>query len=152
MRAMSLAEMAAGTAAGISTVKIGIGVLKPFDCGVLVCAFCVAAGSFVFAYSGAGTNSAVSVKGEGGEWIFPRDAVETIRVAGPLGDTLVAIQNGAARVLSSPCTNQTCVAAGAIHSPGQWTACLPNRVMVFIGEEGGRGPREGETDVDAAAW
>jgi hypothetical protein len=128
-------------------------VLKPFDFGVLVCAFCVAAGSFVFAYSGAESPSVISVKGEGGEWIFPRDAAETISVAGPLGDTLIEIQNGAARVLSSPCTNQTCVAAGTIHSPGQWTACLPNRVMVFIGEEAGRSAG-GDTaaDVDAAAW
>ncbi|MDR2435643.1 MAG: NusG domain II-containing protein [Treponema sp.] len=127
--------------------------LKPFDFSVLVSAFCVAAGSFVFAYSGVVGDSAVHVKGEGGEWIFSRDAAETISVAGPLGDTLIEIQDGAARVLASPCANQTCIASGTIHSPGQWTACLPNRVMVFIGEESGRKPGSGgETGVDAAAW
>jgi len=42
--------------------------------------------------------------------------------------------------------NQTCVSAGRILKAGQWTACLPNRVMLYI-DEG-----EANNDVDAAAW
>ncbi|MDR1253243.1 MAG: NusG domain II-containing protein [Treponema sp.] len=127
------------------------------DCGILIAAFCAAAASFIFAYSGTGTQYTIKVKGESGGWIFPRDAAETVTVAGPLGETIVEIKNGTARILSSPCTNQTCVAAGIIHSPGQWTACLPNRVMAFIDEETpapdrGAAGNDNGTDVDAAAW
>jgi hypothetical protein len=42
--------------------------------------------------------------------------------------------------------NQTCVASGAVHAPGQWAACLPNRVMLYVSEG------KTEDNVDAAAW
>jgi len=79
-------------------------------------------------------------------WVFPVDSSESIVVSGPLGDTVVEIGGGFARITSSPCVNQTCVSSGPIHAPGQWTACLPNRVMMYIDE--------GKTnnDVDASAW
>jgi hypothetical protein len=134
-------------------------ILKPFDFGILVPAFGIIIGSFIFVYSDSGGRSAVSVKGEGGVWLFSQDVAENLTVAGPLGDTVVEIRNGEARVLSSPCANQTCIAAGAIHAHGQWIACLPNRVLVSIGGEtgpagGGRRSRgsSGADDVDAAAW
>jgi hypothetical protein len=59
---------------------------------------------------------------------------------------VVEISGGKARVLSSPCVNQTCVAVGHIHRQGEWAACLPNKVFVSI---------EGSADdeaLDAAAW
>ena len=120
--------------------------LKPLDFGIAIPMLGLVAASFVAAYSGAGGGGAVFLKGEGGEWVFPSDAAETLTVAGPLGDTLVEINREGARVIASPCLNQTCVAAGAVRSPGQWAACLPNRVMLYIGEG------NHNDDVDAAAW
>ena len=119
---------------------------KPADFGITIPLLGVVIASFFFAYSGAGGGGAVNVKGEGGEWVFPVDAVETLVVSGPLGDTTVEINGAAARITASPCLNQTCVVAGAVHSPGQWAACLPNRVMLYISEN------KTENDVDAAAW
>jgi hypothetical protein len=107
---------------------------------ILLAALTVLAGAA--AYAGGG-EAAVTVKGPGGSWVFPPSAEETLRVPGPLGETVVELRGGRARVLSSPCTNQTCVAAGAIHSRGQWIACLPNRVLVSV---------SGEAEIDAAAW
>jgi hypothetical protein len=104
------------------------------------------AASFIAAYSGAGASAMVFLKGEGGEWVFPLDAVETLTIAGPLGDTVVESNGEGARVVASPCLNQACVAAGAVRLPGQWAACLPNRVMLYIGEG------KNKNDVDAAAW
>ncbi|MFA6505053.1 MAG: NusG domain II-containing protein, partial [Treponemataceae bacterium] len=57
---------------------------------------------------------------------------ETLRVKGEIGETVVHIHDGKASVESSPCSNQTCVAAGSIDSNGQWVACLPNGVFVRI--------------------
>ncbi|MDR1618517.1 MAG: NusG domain II-containing protein [Treponema sp.] len=116
--------------------------LKPLDFAVLILLASLTILSGAAAWSGDG-EGAVTVKGPEGSWIFPRSAVETLRVPGPLGVTVVELKNGRARVLSSPCTNQTCVAAGAIHSRGRWIACLPNRVLVSV---------SGEAEIDGAAW
>ncbi len=88
----------------------------------------------------------VIIEGGGSSWVYPLDSVATIQVAGPLGETEVLINNGQASVVSSPCANQSCVAAGSITSVGQWIACLPNGVMVRI-----EGPRD-EDALDAATY
>ncbi|MDR2842576.1 MAG: NusG domain II-containing protein [Spirochaetaceae bacterium] len=84
-----------------------------------------------FVYTGAKGANAV-VQGEDGRWVYPLEAENLLRVRGPIGETLVEVHAGSARVLSSPCENQSCVAQGAVHSGGGWIACLPNRVIVSI--------------------
>jgi hypothetical protein len=129
------------------------GRLKPFDYVCLVLALLIVLLAIFPVYGGPGDQYTINLKGEGGTWVFPRDAEETVAVPGPLGDTVVEIRGGRARVLSSPCQNQTCVAAGYIHSHGQWTACLPNRVMVSVAGGSGGEIKPGEGgEVDAAAW
>jgi hypothetical protein len=124
--------------------------LKPFDYVCLFCALAVTLLAVIPLYGGAGDQYTIRLKGENGAWVFPRDAEETVAVPGPLGDTVVEIRGGRARVLSSPCQNQTCVAAGSIHTHGQWVACLPNQVLVSVT---GRGEIAGkDAEVDAAAW
>jgi hypothetical protein len=98
-------------------------------------------------YAPSGAAARLVVEGEGRRWDFPLDAAETLSVAGPLGDTVVELRGRQARIVSSPCPNQSCIAAGAIHRRGQWIACLPNRVMVRLESEA----REGQ-DLDAASW
>ena len=120
--------------------------LKPFDICIAIPALGAVIASFFFAYAGAGGHSTVNLKGDSGEWVFSANAVETISLSGPLGDTVIAIYGGAARITSSPCMNQTCVSTGAIRSPGQWAACLPNRVMAYIGEA------KTANDIDTTAW
>jgi hypothetical protein len=53
-------------------------------------------------------------------------------VKGPLGETVVVISGGKARVEDSPCPDKLCVHMPAISKPGQWIACLPNRVFVRV--------------------
>jgi hypothetical protein len=123
--------------------------LKPFDYVSLLFALIVIFLAVIPLYGETGNQKTVNLKGEGGVWMFPLDAEETVAVPGPLGDTVVEIRGGRARVVSSPCQNQTCIAAGAIHSHGQWVACLPNRVLLSVE---GRGTDSEGADVDAAAW
>jgi hypothetical protein len=120
--------------------------LKPFDFGIVLPALGVVVVSFILSFSGANGSSLINVRGENGLWVFPMDAVESIVVSGPLGDTVIEVGGGGARITASPCLNQTCVSAGRVSSPGQWAACLPNRVMLYI-DEG-----DIKNDVDAAAW
>jgi hypothetical protein len=46
------------------------------------------------------------------------------------------------QVISSPCPEKICVKTGRISKPGQWIACLPNRVFISI-----RGRRSEQPDA-----
>jgi hypothetical protein len=56
----------------------------------------------------------------------------TLTVGGPVGETRIEIRGLAVRVVESDCPGRLCVRAGAISSPGQAIACLPNRVVVRL--------------------
>ena len=88
----------------------------------------------------------VQIEAQDQKWVFPLDAEETVEVEGPLGKTVVRIHLNEAWVESSPCNNQICVAAGHLHGRGEFAACLPNKVLLFI--EG----HDSSGAIDAAAW
>jgi hypothetical protein len=50
----------------------------------------------------------------------------------PLGEELIRIKSGEAYVETSSCPNKLCVLQGRISRPGQWIACLPNRVFLHV--------------------
>ncbi|MDR2663554.1 MAG: NusG domain II-containing protein [Treponema sp.] len=109
-----------------------------------------------------GKNSAETklvIKNDGEEWVYSLDRAVTVDIPGPLGNTVVELRDRRARVVSSPCVNQTCIASGSIHRRGQWIACLPNGIFVSVegaensGAPGNSPPADGEgTAVDAASW
>ncbi len=123
--------------------------LRPYDFVAIAFAVAVTTISALSVYAsafGGGDEARVVIEAEGRTWVYPLKAEETVKVEGPLGATLVEIHDGSASVIQSPCKNQVCVAAGHIHSPNQWVACLPNAVFVRI---------EGTTHVeapDASTW
>ncbi|MDR3167937.1 MAG: NusG domain II-containing protein [Treponema sp.] len=129
--------------------------LRPLDYGAIGLALAVTVWASLAVYAGSGSSERVFITGAEGRWIFPRNATETVTVAGPLGDTVVELSDGRVRVIRSPCTNQTCVAAGGIRSHGQWIACLPNKVLVSI-KAGGPSPEGGAPrgldELDGASW
>lgn len=57
---------------------------------------------------------------------------QTYNVKGPLGISLVTIQNHRARVASDPSPRQYCVKQGWLSRPGEAAICLPNQVSVEI--------------------
>jgi hypothetical protein len=124
-----------------------INLLKPLDFMIIGIASVLTALSAFAVYGRPQDAGQVIVRGEGKTWVFPLDAEEAISVSGPLGETMVEISGGQSRVLSSPCANQTCVAAGHLNRRGQWTACLPNKVFVYI-----EGTRDGEAIPDSTTW
>jgi len=99
------------------------------------------------AYVSPEVSTRVLIQGQDRLWIFPLDAEETVIVSGPLGDTVIKIHDNQAWVESSPCDNQTCVAAGHIRQPRAWTACLPNNVFLMI-----EGNNETGNIPDSIAW
>lgn len=72
-----------------------------------------------------------------GQVVFsaPLSEPRTVSLAGPLGETVVRIADGNARVLSSPCPNKVCMGMGPASRRGELLACVPNHLIVRI--EGG---------------
>jgi hypothetical protein len=128
---------------GGAAFKVGDGI-------ILLLVLAAVAVSAVMAYAGQERRQELVIEGPGGSWVFPLSAEEVVSVPGPLGATVVELRGGRVRVLSSPCTNQLCVAAGAIHTHGQWIACLPNRVWVRVAAEDGA--ENGGEELDGTAW
>lgn len=100
----------------------------------------------ILVYSGSSETVSIRITGDSGEWIEPLDEHKDIQVEGPLGTTIVHIEDNTVQISDSPCTNKLCVAMGSISMNRQWVACLPNNVFVRI--QGG----SGKDEPDAAAF
>jgi hypothetical protein len=105
--------------------------LKPLDIAAIVISLAVVAAFSIGAYRG-GDAGQVVVDASGTRYRFPITTDRVERFAGPLGDTVVRIEDGTARVIDSPCPDKICVAAGSISRTGQFIACLPNRVSIAL--------------------
>jgi hypothetical protein len=102
---------------------------------VLVLALLVA-GSFLFLL-GRHPGSRVIIETENRiVYTAPLEEQRLFDVEGPLGVTRMQIENGAVRVLSSPCPQKICIGLGAARNSGDLLACVPNRILVRI--EGAR--------------
>ena len=110
--------------------------IRVLDVAAIACSFLAVAAFSYLAYAGIRRGGEAVIEASGAKWLYPLDADRLERIPGPHGDTLVEIRSGAVRVVDSPCPDKLCVHAGAISRPGQWIACLPNRVLVRIGGDG----------------
>ena len=121
--------------------------VKPFDIPVIILALALTVFIAVSVYSGRSGSPQVIIRGgQGRTWIFPLNTEMELDVEGPMGVTRVLLHSGWAAVISSPCSGQTCIAAGGINRSSQWLVCLPNRVFLLI--EGS----DGSGEVDAVSW
>lgn len=63
---------------------------------------------------------------------YSLNQIRTFSLQGPLGNSIISIQNGKVRFVSSPCNNQYCVHQGWIKKVGQAAICLPNQVSLEL--------------------
>ena len=119
--------------------------LKPLDFVAILISLLVIGAFSIAAYGGRGGSGEVVIEASGARWIYPLNVDRTEKVAGPLGDTVVIIKGGTASVEDSPCPDKLCVHMPGISKPGQWIACLPNRVFVRVSGENGQ-------DVDELSY
>lgn len=100
----------------------------------------IVVGAFsVYAYTGGEKNPNVIIEASGQQWIYPLREDRQVTVSGPLGDELIDIRDGKAFVETSPCPNKICILQGKISRPGQWIACLPNKIFIRISGRAERG-------------
>jgi hypothetical protein len=55
-----------------------------------------------------------------------------LHINGLLGESIVEINNGRTRFVSSPCIGQVCVHSGWLSKAGGFIACLPNRISLTL--------------------
>lgn len=97
---------------------------------VLVALAC--AGSFaLYGRHGSGERVVVLVDGET-RFVAGLDSDRTVRLEGPLGETMVSIRNGQVRVLDSPCPHKVCIGMGSVDRGGEVVACVPNHLLIRI--------------------
>lgn len=53
-------------------------------------------------------------------------------VQGPLGKTIIQVQDGEARIIDSPCPDKLCVRMGWVRAKGQSAICVPNRILLRV--------------------
>jgi len=118
--------------------------IKTFDIIIILAVVSLTFFAAYIAYMKPHGKSLVLIRGDGGEWVYPISAEETVTVKGPIGETKIRIHGNCAWVESSPCDNHTCIATGSISKQGEWAACLPNNVFVIV--------HGVEDDVDGISW
>ena len=62
----------------------------------------------------------------------PLSSDQQIEVRGPLGISIITIQNRKARIASDPSPHQYCVRQGWLQQAGEIALCLPNQVSVEL--------------------
>ena len=73
---------------------------------------------------------------------YPLKDENTLTISGPLGDTIVSVGRGSAKVIDSPCLFKICVRTGWIHRGGQIAACIPNKIVLIISKGTAKGWKE----------
>jgi hypothetical protein len=63
---------------------------------------------------------------------YDLNQIRALHIHGPLGDSLINIENGKVRFKQSPCSNQYCVHQGWLSHQGQVAICLPNQISLQL--------------------
>lgn len=74
----------------------------------------------------------------------------TYAVNGPLGNTIVEIQSGRARIQSDPGPRQYCVQQGWLTRPNAVAICAPNHITLQL--SGPRGPSDHAGNYDSLSY
>jgi hypothetical protein len=105
---------------------------KAGDAAVVILAAAAIIYLYISIYSGAAGSVGLVVRVKDQTWRYSLEDDFEVAVPGPLGDTVIHVEDGKVHVESSPCENQLCVAAGTVERAGEWIVCLPNQVFISI--------------------
>lgn len=106
--------------------------LRAWDLVPLLLTVGLAGAFFLYGLGQMEGRTLVEIQTPAGQFVYPLGIDRALPARGPLGDSLIRIQGRQAWFESSPCQNQLCVQMGHLHAPGQWAACLPNRIFLRL--------------------
>lgn len=104
------------------------------DTAVLVLAVATVTTLYAALWSGNGAQGEQATVWVAGEHrhTLPLSQARTLRVEGPLGESIIEVDRGRVRVADSPGRQRRCVKAGWLSSSGESAICLPNQVVVKV--------------------
>lgn len=109
-----------------------LALMAPGDWLTVSLALAVTVAAYPLLWQG-GQADAVVVRREGQTVArLPLTTHKKIVVSGPLGETVVEVAPGRARVLSDPGPRQYCVKQGWLSRPGAVAICAPNHVSLAL--------------------
>ena len=106
--------------------------IKVFDVIILAIIISFITLTALFIYSSDNSVLYLSVRTPKGDWIYPMDTDISFVVEGETGPVSIKIENNEAFVVSSTCSNKTCIRAPKLKNHGDWNACLPNKVFLSV--------------------
>ena len=109
--------------------------LTSFDRKLLVVVAILVALSFLLLRQTTGARVVVS-SDDRIVFVAPLNKDRRVELDGPLGITVLQIENGAARIISSPCAQKICIGMGEACHTGDLIACVPNQLVISIEGEG----------------
>lgn len=63
---------------------------------------------------------------------FDLNQTRELHIKGPIGESIIVINQGKVRFKQSPCRNQYCVHQGWLSHAGQVAICLPNQISLQL--------------------
>ncbi len=118
--------------------------LTPFDRKLLLVVVLLVAASFLLLVGQKSGGKVVVSRDNKVIFVAPLNKNRRIELEGPLGITVLEIKDGAARIVSSPCTKKICIHMGAARRNGDLLACVPNHLVITI--EGDQDGEDGDYD------
>jgi len=106
--------------------------IKVFDVIILAIIISFITLTALFIYSSDNSALYLSVRTPKGDWIYPMNTDISFVVEGETGPVSIKIENNEAFVVSSTCSNKTCITAPKLKNYGDWNACLPNKVFLSV--------------------
>ena len=130
---------------GLCLARETLSEFRLLDWIALIAAVGLSVGATLYARGQYGESTAVAIQAEGRSLLYSLDEDRTLAFEGPLGKTIVVIEERRVRVTEDPGPLQICVRDGWIERGGEWLICLPNRV--FIRLEGSGSTDNGNIDA-----
>lgn len=115
--------------------------IRLFDAAALIFSISVFLIFLFYGISRSAGDGYLLIQDQSGESVYSLEQDRVVEIEGPVGESVVVIEDGTARFESSDCRDDLCVLMGSIDEAGEWAACLPNRVFISI---------EGDTSADEA--
>ena len=106
--------------------------IKVFDVIILAIIILFITLTALFIYSSDNSALYLSVRTPKGDWIYPMNTDISFVVEGETGPVSIKIENNEAFIVSSTCSNKTCITAPKLKNYGDWNACLPNKVFLSV--------------------
>ena len=108
--------------------------MKPALADIIIVFLAVAAVTLftVTTYGGQGGVSLVHIKTADSHLVYSMTDSRILSVQGQQGSTTIVVDENGARITTSACSRKLCIRKGTISGEGEWIACLPNGVFVYI--------------------